>query len=230
MPVSSQYLNEPKFLVVFIDKVWNVDCILEKRPIATVLAVSRKGRRRIIKIVGYSVLHIDMLTQRHRQYPRVQDKGIYTAGFASERRTYRLLRSSGCTAMPRYFGSTSHLIAIYPDDTNVPQEHRIIGEQRANMVDYFEGEMIDFQNITPAVANRALEGLAQIHQLSIFHGDTYEAQCVLMRNVMVSKSGEVKWIDFEHSKIGEKRLIDMEMAVALALWGPDGKVWKKKYV
>jgi RIO-like serine/threonine protein kinase len=95
------------------------------------------------------------------------------------------------------------------------------------MIDYFEGEMIDFQNITPAVANKALEGLAQIHQLSIFHGDMYEAQCALIRNVMVSKSGEVKWIDFEHSKFGQRSWIDMEMAVALELWGPDGKVWRQ---
>ena len=47
---------------------------------------------------------------------------------------------------------------------------------------------------------------------------------------MVSKSGEVKWIDFEHSKIGEKRLIEMEESVAVSLWGPHGKVWRKEYV
>jgi hypothetical protein len=31
------------------------------------------------------------------------------------------------------------------------------------MIDYFDGEMINFDNITLAMANRALEGLAEIH-------------------------------------------------------------------
>jgi hypothetical protein len=72
------------------------------------------------------------------------------------------------------------------------------------MVEYFNGKMIDFLNITLAVANRALEGLAQIHQLSIFHGDIYDAQCTLLRNVMESKSGEVKWIDLSIPRLARK--------------------------
>jgi len=51
----SRHLDEPNFSVVFIDKVWQVDRILQERPIAIVLAVSRKGRRRIVKIVECSI-------------------------------------------------------------------------------------------------------------------------------------------------------------------------------
>jgi len=104
-------------------------------------------------------------------------------GFTNERRTYKLLQSSGCTAVPHFFGSTVHLIAIYPHRTNVPKDQHLIGEQRAHMIDYFDEEMINFDNITPAVANRALEGLTQIHQLSVLHGDIYETPCTLLRNV-----------------------------------------------
>jgi serine/threonine protein kinase len=91
------------------------------------------------------------------------------------------------------------------------------------MVDFFDGEIVNFNNITPDVANKALQGLAQIHQLSICHGDIYEAQCTLLRNMMVSKTGEVKWIDFEHSWTDEGEEIENERLIALQLWGPGGK-------
>jgi RIO-like serine/threonine protein kinase len=133
--------------------------------------------------------------------------------------------------VPYFFGSTTSLTAIYPEDTNIPSDKRICGEQRAIMVDYFDGKMIDYDDLTPAVAAKALRGLEEIHALSICHGDMYESQCTLMRNVMVSVSGDVKWIDFEHSMIdAAEEIIKEEQAVAQALWGLDGTVWPEMYV
>jgi RIO-like serine/threonine protein kinase len=96
------------------------------------------------------------------------------------------------------------------------------------MIEFFEGDMIGFDNLTRAVAQNALHALNEIHNLSIYHGDIYESRCNLMRNVMVSKRGEVKWIDFEHSFIdakGEER--KREHALATCLWGPCGHVWRE---
>jgi hypothetical protein len=62
-PQPNQHLDEPNFSVVFTDKVWQVDRILQEQPIAIVLAVSQKGRCHIIKIVEYSISQVDALTQ-----------------------------------------------------------------------------------------------------------------------------------------------------------------------
>jgi predicted Ser/Thr protein kinase len=98
------------------------------------------------------------------------------------------------------------------------------------MLEYFEGELICiwFNNLTPVIAKKALEGLRLLHQLGIYHGDIYQSQCTILRNVMVSKEGDVKWIDFERSWLdsSEERL-DEEYSLALCLWDPcNGRVWK----
>jgi hypothetical protein len=96
------------------------------------------------------------------------------------------------------------------------------------MIDYFNGEMVSMNNLTPAVANNALRGLGQIHSVGVRHGDIYDTSCSFLRNVMVSKGGEVKWIDFEHSCLdtnGEH--MKLEYMLAYRLWGPDGQVWKE---
>jgi hypothetical protein len=59
------------------------------------------------------------------------------------------------------------------------------------MLEYFEGELICiwFNNLTPVIAKKALEGLRLLHQLGIYHGDIYQSQCTILRNVIVSKEG-----------------------------------------
>ena len=72
--------------------------------------------------------------------------------------------------------------------------------------------------------------LDQIHQRSICRGDFSEPQNTLMRNVIVSKGGVVKWIDFEHLWIDNNGTdIEDECLIALELWVPDGDVWRKMY-
>jgi hypothetical protein len=94
------------------------------------------------------------------------------------------------------------------------------------MIECFEGDMIGFDNLTWAVAQNALHALNEIHNLSIYHGDIYKLRCNLMRNVMVSKCGVVKWINFEHSFIDAKgEEWKREYALATCLWGLGGHVW-----
>ena len=96
------------------------------------------------------------------------------------------------------------------------------------MIDYFDGDMIGVHNLTLAVATNALCGLSQIHSTSVSHGDIYDTSCNFLQNVMVSKSGEVKWIDFEHSSVDETGdSLKLEYTLAHRLWGLEEKVWKE---
>jgi hypothetical protein len=45
------YITNPQFSVKFYQKRYNVDCILQERPVAAVYAVSSSSKHRAIKIV-----------------------------------------------------------------------------------------------------------------------------------------------------------------------------------
>jgi aminoglycoside phosphotransferase len=94
------------------------------------------------------------------------------------------------------------------------------------MLDYFNGNLVSFQHLTRAVAKKALTCLHQIHNLTICHGDIYQAQSTILPNVMVSDEGEVWWIDLEHSWVGasEESLQD-KFSLADCIWGSNGQVW-----
>jgi serine/threonine protein kinase len=160
------------------------------------------------------------------QFPKREERGFYKGGFASERRAYQTFRSSNCTAVPAFFGSTSSLIVSYPD--NIPQHDRLFGKQNAIMIELLDAEMITFDNLSRSVATKTLHALEQIHKLSICHGDISDYGCDLFRNVMLLRNGEVKWIDFEHSWVDAGEEIRLEMAVALEMWGPKGCVWSNR--
>jgi hypothetical protein len=162
------------------------------------------------------------------QYPKREEPKYYGAGYANERRAYQIFRSSNCTAVPTYLGSTSSLTASYLEKTTIPWHERLLGKQRAIILEFLDAEMITFEKLTRSVARMALEALEQIHDLSICHGDICEYGWDLFRNVMLLNNGEVKWIDFEHSWVDSGDEITFEMEVALSMWGPNGCVWNNR--
>lgn len=51
------------------------------------------------------------------------------------------------------------------------------------------------------------------------------------RNVMLLKNGDVKWIDFEHSMLGASvEKLEFEMAIVKETIGPQGLLWRRRYV
>jgi hypothetical protein len=52
MPLTAGATANSNFSVNFCGREYTVDCVLQKRPISVVLAVSRGSRRRVVKIVS----------------------------------------------------------------------------------------------------------------------------------------------------------------------------------
>lgn len=97
------------------------------------------------------------------------------------------------------------------------------------MLEYLDGEMLLPENITAKVASKALDALKLIHQYNFAHLDINDHSFI--KNVMVLKSAEVKWLDFEHARNnvhdGE---IEFEWRLALELLGPSGCMFELKWV
>ncbi|TFK33690.1 hypothetical protein BDQ12DRAFT_690760 [Crucibulum laeve] len=206
----------PGFSVQFRDKTYEVERVLQVRPISVVLVVHGPSEpiRRIIKI-----------------YPKINQIGFFRRGFQKECRAYRILRAADCKHVPYYYGCTSSLTVLYPPNSRVPADDRLNGEQNAIMLEYFDGELFLPQNATEEAAAKALIYLQEIHSLSICHGDIYyyEARIDTPRTLMLLTNGDVRWIDFEHSSTNaSSEDLKDEMAVVADLIGPTGILWKLK--
>jgi serine/threonine protein kinase len=57
----------------------------------------------------------------------------------------------------------------------------------------YDAEPLSLQNITPAIATKAVQGLAKIHSARVLHRD------LATNNILVCK-GNVVWIGFEFSR------------------------------
>ena len=72
------------------------------------------------------------------------------------------------------------LTMLYTEDTAMLHSQRLYGMQHTIMIDYFEADLVWFNNLTPIMATKALDGLQLIHELSICHADMYQAQCTVL--------------------------------------------------
>ena len=70
------------------------------------------------------------------------------------------------------------------------------------MLEYIDGKMLSPDNATEKAMAKAIQYLRIIHDPSLHHGDVHQFTVGTPRNVMLLKNAEVKWIDFEHSRIG----------------------------
>ncbi|TDL26577.1 hypothetical protein BD410DRAFT_526066 [Rickenella mellea] len=136
--------------------------------------------------------------------------------------------------VPLFLGSTTTLTVEYPADANVPDDLRLDGNQRAIMLEYLDGEMLLPSNATVDATSKALQYMNEIHSLGIQHGDVHHFGCRdgTPRNLMILKDGDVRWIDFEHSRKGVKdEDLDMEQRLVDELLGPTGLLWttRKKF-
>jgi len=114
----------------------------------------------------------------------------------------------------------------YPENTNVPLSFRLCGPQRAIMLEYLDGEMLSPDNATEEAMAKAIQHLRIIH-----HGDIHQFMAGTPRNVMLLKNADVKWIDFEHSRIGASADdLEFELRVVNAAIGPKGLLWRRRYV
>ncbi|TDL26737.1 hypothetical protein BD410DRAFT_783850 [Rickenella mellea] len=201
--------------VKFHGKSYKVNRVLNDRPIAIVLDVSRGKKRRIIKI-----------------FPPVLHRGLYKQGFKNELLAYRTFREQRCTVVPLLWGSTATLTVKYPEGTaNVPDSCKLEGNQRAIMLEYLDGEMLEPRNATVDATTKALQYLNEIHSLGIYHGDVHNFGCRdgTPRNVMILNNGDVRWIDFEHSQKGANDdEMDEEQKVVECSIGPTGYIWQTR--
>jgi tRNA A-37 threonylcarbamoyl transferase component Bud32 len=93
------------------------------------------------------------------------------------------------------------------------------------VLEYLDAENLTPANITPEAAQSALEGLKQLHDLGICHLDTYHGDWV--RNAMLLKNGQVKWVDFELSRFKEREFVfEVEWAMAEAALSPGGSMFQ----
>jgi hypothetical protein len=78
---------------------------------------------------------------------------------------------------------------------------------------------------------KAIQYLERIHELSLLHRDVHQFRVSTLRNVMLLKNGDVKWIDFEHSMLGASvEELEFEMRIAKETIGPQGLLWRRRYV
>lgn len=66
------------------------------------------------------------------------------------------------------------------------------GPPKALLLEYFDGAApVGIDNVTEAIAERALPGLCLIHACYTLHND------IDGRNILVTPSGHVVWVDFD---------------------------------
>lgn len=113
----------------------------------------------------------------------------------------------------------------------MPLSCKLCGPQRAIMLEYLDGELLSPDNATEEAMAKAIQYLRTIHDLSLHHGDVHQFIVVTPRNVMLLKNADVKWIDFERSRIGASAVdLEFELRVVNAAIGPKGLLWRRRYV
>ncbi|KAH8826993.1 hypothetical protein DL96DRAFT_1816033 [Flagelloscypha sp. PMI_526] len=162
-------------------KSWTltVERIIKQRPVAIVLLVRwNNTQQRVVKL-----------------YPIRSEVWIDKSAFLREREAYKSLESSPGVA-PRYFGQCSATV-IYPPECTIPSQKRLKGPQYAIVLEYLDAEDLMPENLTLDAAFMAAESFRTLHRLGIHHGDS--ADHVFLRNIILLKNGEVRWLDFERA-------------------------------
>lgn len=68
------------------------------------------------------------------------------------------------------------------------------------MLEHLQGTPVTPDNFTLEVGKNSLKAPADIHSLGIVHNDIFDFHGPI-KNVMLLNDGEVKWIDFEQSRL-----------------------------
>ena len=135
---------------------------------------------------------VDRFEQEKEAYAHLLDYGICAKGIVPHCYGWLELSKRHCERIEAILESS--------DLGNVPLT--LLEEPpRAVLIEYFSDAVrLRHENITEALADKALRGLYEIHSAYVMHGDVHR------RNILVLPDDRVVWVDFNFSWTPSSRL------------------------
>jgi len=138
--------------MIFRQTSYNVDRVLQKKPIALVYAMSNGSKRKVIKI-----------------YPKPEDRALREKSVLIDYFEHQTARSfQKFLASTQFFSSQSNPEATR---TCLRVADSVVNSARHNV----DGEMLfSPENVTGEAMTKAIRYLDRIHELSVLHADVHQ--------------------------------------------------------
>lgn len=108
-----------------------------------------------------------------------------------------------------------------PEKSDLKTLKEDVGPPKALLLEYFEGaQPVTIDNVTAKLADLALRGMCAVHACYVAHCD------ISSRNVLVTPSGSVVWVDFDRAVMVDTQLCPLKRYM---VFGELAQTWSYFY-